>query len=331
MDMNVWLRNALGEKKPFPILSYPGAQKTGYTVSRLVNDASAQAQTMKAVAENCRTAASVCLMDLSVEAECFGAEIRFSDSAVPAVKNVVVSSAEDAQALSVPAVGSCRSGIFIDAVKKAKELITDRPVFAGAAGPFSLAARLIGVTESMLFCFDEPEAMENLLGKCTDFLISYIKALREAGADGVILAEPVAGLLSPAMEEEFSAPYVTRIAEAVKNDGFCVVYHNCGAGVVRMTDSIFANGCDAYHFGNVSDLELLLEKSGGKPVFGNIDPVAYFKDGTPAEMKNAVSELLARVGKKENFLLSSGCDIPPGASWDNIDAFFSASEEFYGY
>lgn len=30
-----------------------------------------------------------------------------------------------------------------------------------------------------------------------------------------------------------------------------------------------------------------------------------------------------------NFVISSGCDIPPASPWENIDAFFEAVEEFY--
>ena len=34
--------------------------------------------------------------------------------------------------------------------------------------------------------------------------------------------------------------------------------------------------------------------------------------------------------KYPNFVISSGCDIPPMSSWENIDAFFRAVDEFYG-
>ena len=39
---------------------------------------------------------------------------------------------------------------------------------------------------------------------------------------------------------------------------------------------------------------------------------------------------MERCCKHPNFVISSGCDIPPLSSWDNIDAFFRAAEEFYG-
>ena len=77
------------------------------------------------------------------------------------------------------------------------KLIDDRPVLAGAIGPFSLAGRLMDVNEVMILCYEEPELVHAVLEKVTQFIISYVAAFKEAGADGVVLAEPLAGLLSP--------------------------------------------------------------------------------------------------------------------------------------
>ena len=33
--------------------------------------------------------------------------------------------------------------------------------------------------------------------------------------------------------------------------------------------------------------------------------------------------------KGRNFVISSGCDIPPLSKWENIDAYFAAIEEYY--
>ena len=158
MDMNLWLDDILcgRNRKPLPILSYPAAQFICTDIEALVKSSELQARVMVYAANRCKSAASVTLMDLSVEAECFGAEISFSKSAVPAVANVLVQSRSDAEKLTVPQVGSGRSDIFIDTVKKAKKHITDRPVLAGAAAPFSLAGRLMDISEIMFMCFDEP-------------------------------------------------------------------------------------------------------------------------------------------------------------------------------
>ena len=71
----------------------------------------------------------------------------------------------------------------------------------------------------------EPEVIHILLEKITGFLIDYALAFKEAGANGIIIAEPAAGLLSPVLCEEFSSKYVQRIVEEVQDDYFmrCVV------------------------------------------------------------------------------------------------------------
>ena len=56
-------------KKPMPILSFPAVQLMGISVRELISDSDAQARGMQLVAQRVDSAASVSLMDLSVEAE----------------------------------------------------------------------------------------------------------------------------------------------------------------------------------------------------------------------------------------------------------------------
>lgn len=331
-NMTKWLEEwkETPVKKAFPILSFPAVQLMGISVKDLIGDARAQARGMKLVAERTDSAASVSLMDLSVEAECFGAKIRVSEDEVPTVTGSVVSTQEEADALTVPPVGSGRTGIYIDAIREAAEEITDRPVFAGVIGPYSLAGRLMDVTEIMIQCYEEPEMVHTVLRKVSRFLISYCKAYKECGANGVVIAEPLAGVLSPSLEEEFSEPYVREIVESVQDDSFAVIYHNCGNGTAQMTDSIAATGAAAFHFGNAVDMEEMLRKMPkDKLVMGNIDPAGQFRNGTPDSIRKETLALMEKCCKYNNFVISSGCDIPPMSKWENIDAFFAAVEEFY--
>ena len=332
-NMKQWVADLIGNhpKKPMPILSFPSVSLLGVGVRELISDSTLQARGMKAVAENTPAAASVSFMDLSVEAECFGATVTVTDDEVPTVKEPILEDVEGAETLVVPVVGSGRTGIYLDAIKKAKELITDRPVFAGMIGPFSLAARLFDLSEIMMACYDDPDMVHLVLEKCTQFLTAYAKAYCEAGADGIVMAEPVAGLLSPSLEEEFSAPYVKQIVDAVQNDDFIVIYHNCGNNVPKMLSSILSTGAAAYHFGNAVDLEkdILKKVPANVVVMGNIDPVGVLRMGTPESVREATTALLEKCSMYPNFVLSSGCDMPPKTPWENINAFFAAAKDFY--
>ena len=65
-------------------------------------------------------------MDLSVEAEAFGAKAVYSDEGVPTIVGKLIETEEDANALQIPEVGAGRTGQCIETVKKALKLITDR-------------------------------------------------------------------------------------------------------------------------------------------------------------------------------------------------------------
>ncbi|MBE5893465.1 MAG: methyltransferase [Lachnospiraceae bacterium] len=332
MNMKQWVADMIAAptKKAMPVLSFPAIQLMNITVKELISSSDLQAQAMKVVADNTDSAGSVSLMDLSVEAECFGSTIHISDDEVPTVIGSIVTSEEDADALVVPEVGAGRTTIYIDAIKKACELITDRPVFAGVIGPFSLAGRLMDVSEAMIYCYEEPEMVETVLEKVTEFLINYCKAYKATGANGIVMAEPLAGLLSPSLNEEFSAPYVKRIIDAVQDDEFIVVYHNCGDAVLRMIDTILPIGAYVYHFGNAIDMaEMMPHIPADCIAMGNVDPAGQLKNGTVESVTEATTAVMEACCKYPNFVISTGCDVPPMAKWDNIRAFFKAAEDFY--
>lgn len=332
MNMQAWLKEqmAADKRRAMPILSFPSIQLMGITVKDLIADSDVQAQGMYKIAQRCPTAAAVSMMDLSVEAECFGSQIRFSDDEVPTVIGSVVDTPEDAEALQVPAFGSGRTGLYVEAISKALKLITDRPIFAGVIGPFSLAGRLMDMTQVMINCYEEPEMVHATLEKATEFLLSYVKAYKAIGAHGVVIAEPAAGLLSPDFCGEFSSPYVKKIVDAVQDEEFIVIYHNCGDAVNRMVPQILETGAAAYHFGNAVSMEDMLRQMPSNVLtMGNVDPVSAIRNGTPEKVRQDTLAIMEACCKYPNFLISSGCDIPPAAPWENIDAFFAAVEEFY--
>jgi uroporphyrinogen decarboxylase len=65
-----------------------------------------------------------------------------------------------------------------------------------------------------------------------------------------------------------------------------------------------------------------------KLVMGNIDPVGVMKMQSAAEVKAYVADLLDRTSGYNNFVLSTGCDLPPHVPAENIAAFFEALDEY---
>lgn len=100
--------------------------------------------------------------------------------------------------------------------------------------------------------------------------------------------------------------------------------------MVPLLDNINTIKAGAYSFGNAVDIEDTLKViDSDRIVVGNIAPAETLRNGTPEEIKKQTTELLERCGKYKNFVIASGCDIPPMTPLENIQAFFDAVSEFY--
>ncbi len=327
MNMQEWLNDLRQQKRTIPILSFPAVQLLDCSLSDFLNDSSLQAEGMKIVTERCHTGVGIGMMDLSIEAECFGADIKFDGIDIPTVKGALIE--DSAEFLEVPKIQK-RAKIYLEGIRKAKELMPQTPILPGMIGPFSLAGRLLDVSEAMILCYDDPDLVHDVLQKATEFLIQYGNAFKEAGASGIIMAEPLAGILSPTLVHEFSSEYVKKIVQELQSDDFIVIYHNCGNNVLKMVDSILSTGCSAYHFGNAIHMKEMLEKMPNDAiVMGNIDPVGILKDGNIESVEKETKQLLEECGEYDNFILSSGCDIPYTSPWENLDCFIKTGNDYY--
>ena len=311
-----------------PVLTQPGIAILGRTVREAVTRADVHTNAVAATVRRFPVSAATTIMDLSVEAEAFGAPVRFTDHEVPTVMSRVVRDKESVHALNIPEPGKGRMGARLEAVRMTLKAVIDRPVFAGCIGPFSLAARLFDVSEVMMALYDQPEVILALLEKSTALLTRCCKDFKFAGAHGVLIAEPVAGMLSPEHCEEFSSKFVKRIVDAVQDDSFLVILHNCG-DTDRLVTSMVGTGAAGLHFGNRCTMtDALKQIPPDILVFGNLDPVGTLKMGTPETVRRKTDALLAATKPYANFILSSGCDVPRGTPFENLDAFFDALKRF---
>ena len=330
MNMNEWRRQVIASPQTIaiPVMTHPGIEATGHTVREAITDGCIHAQAIKYLADHYPTAATCVVMDLTVEAEAFGAPVIFPEDEIASVNGRLLHNEEEIHRLKVPSLQAGRIREYLRANALAAREINDRPVFAGCIGPFSLAGRLYDMSEMMVLNYSNPAAAHELLGKCTELILRYCLALKATGANGVLMAEPAAGLLSDTDCMEFSSRYVKQIVEAVQDETFMVVLHNCG-NTGHCTRAMVATGADGYHFGNKCDMaKVMCEVPADKLGMGNLDPVGVFKEGTVESMHAAVKELMSTCGKYPNFVLSSGCDTPPHTPGENVDAFFEALEEY---
>ena len=329
--MNQWIADLIStpRRSALPIMTSPGISLIGAAPPDVFRSGKLQAEAVIALAEKTPQAAAVLtMMDLSVEAEVFGAPVKFNDEENPTTIGAVVDDLAGVEKLQIPKVGDARTSECPLAAKLCIEKITDRPTLGGLIGPFSLAGRLADMSKMMLWTAMEPATAHVLLEKATIFLINYAKTFKESGCNGLIMAEPAAGLISPKMSKEFSANYIKRVVDAVQDESFAFILHNCGK-TEKMVDVMLSTGAFALHVGNAVEIcNILPQVPKHVPVMGNLDPVGVFRLGTPETMYEATTALLDRTAEFPNFVLSSGCDIPPGTPLENVQAFFRALDDW---
>lgn len=330
INMNSWVSQQINNKKriAIPIMTHPGIEMIGKKVKDAVQDGRVHAEAIKKLNEIYPVAAKTVIMDLTLEAEAFGCQIEFQDNDMPHILGRLVTNAEEIENLKVPELTAGRVQEYILANKLTIKSTADKPVLAGVIGPFSLAGRLYDMSEIMVACYMEPEAIACLLEKCTAFIKNYCIELKRIGCSGVVIAEPAAGLLSNEDCLYFSSEYVKQIVEAVQDDTFLVILHNCG-NQGHCTEAMLNSGANAYHFGNAIDMvETLKYCPKDKLIMGNVDPVGIMKMSSANEVKAYVTDLLNKTSEFDNFVLSTGCDLPPHVPSANISAFFEALKEF---
>ena len=330
--MNKFIKQLLDSDKriAIPIMTHPGIEAIGKKVFDVVTNGEVHYQAIRNVTETYNTAACTVIMDLTVEAEAFGCTISMPEHEVPSVTGRLVYDEESVNRLQVPSLSVGRMPEYLKANRLAIENIKDKPVLSGCIGPFSLAGRLYDMSEIMVGIYIEPDVIKTLLAKCTAYITAYCKELKSLGATGVIMAEPAAGLLSNDDCQEYSTVYVKQIVEAVQDENFTVILHNCG-NKGQCTQAMIDSGAAALHFGNAVDMVATLEQCPSDLiVMGNIDPVGILKQASSEDVYRITSDLLAKTAGYKNFVISSGCDMPPLVPEANIKAFYKAVADFNG-
>ncbi len=302
-----------------PFASFPGIVLTKSTVKENLNDGKLQAETVIALQKVCDFDIIFPMMDLTVEAEALGAQINWEIDELPAVVGKIIVDENDVKNLYIPEIGEGnRLDVFVEACKKIKEAFPDKWVWGYALGPFSITGRLMGMTEVSIALKLEPELVHQVLKKVELLMEKYVSALLSTGIDGLVILEPASGMLDENDANEFSNNYIKQVVSLVKDKAKIPVLHNCGR-VLHLVESLCATGIEVLHVGSITDpYDIYPRIPENVVLMGNLNPTQVFLQGTPEQIKEATISLHAKMAGYGRFVISSGCDIPPGTPMENL-------------
>jgi uroporphyrinogen decarboxylase len=197
--------------------------------------------------------------------------------------------------------------------------------FAVTRGPFNIASFLMGTTEFMLALKTAQAHTERLLAVITGFLVDWIAWQRECfpSIDALFVLDDIVGFVGPKDFEQFALPCFERVFDT---DVTVKFFHN-DAPCKACAPHLAGVGVNLLNFGVQHTLDEMREWTGGKiALFGNIPPRDVLGAGSPADVTQAVVEMLAAATDKSRLIVSCGGGMPPGVPTANIEALIAAVE-----
>lgn len=241
--------------------------------------------------------------------EALGVSVVTPENNVSHVEGVGIESYEDLERMSIIDVTKDgRFPIMLEAYNRLQEKFGKTHIIGtGMAGPFTVAAFLIG-TEKFLKDMVKKE--------------SEITKLLQFATDNVVAAGE--GLYKHAV------PFMTQTVERLtKIYGSKPGMHICGTTHDRWQE-IVDFGISAFSVDNVESMTDLKNLFGDRiGIIGNVDPVDLLRNGTPEDMKNEVIRCLSEAADNPcGFVLSPGCTTPVGTPKENLVALMNAAATY---
>jgi len=308
-----------------PLMGYPGIQLTHTSIKQNEFNWGVQFWTISELVHEFHPDIVFCMMDLAVEASALGLPVRFPLLESPTVEYHLVKELGDLeQFMACDVLKDGRAINYIETMKLMSNYLGPMPG-AYCTGPFTLAGLMMGANEIALDTVLDDELVSRVLEVATSVIVRYAKALAGAGAKVIAVLEPTAVMLSPDLFRKFSGKYVRQIFRAVPE---CIhVLHICGNSR-HLAQAMVETGAEGLSLDSVVDFPAVAATLPDDVVLiGNIHPVSVMRDGKPEDVRAAVRSLCSSMRHYSNFILSTGCDLPPDTPLENIAAFMQAGRE----
>lgn len=314
----------------FPLLMSFAARYLGVSYREFASDAHVLAEAQLRISEDFGVDAITVCSDAFRIAIDLGGEPVFPEESPPHLARPLVNRAADMERLRRPdprAKGS-RMADRISAAAELARSVGDRLLVLGWVDmPFAEACSVCGVSEFMMLLYDDPIMAHALLGFLTETVIDFALAQLEAGVPMIGAGDAAASLLSAEHYREFVLPYERLVVDSVHAAGGLLKLHICGSTRHLLADMI-ASGADLFNVDHLVPFAMAVEVYGraGRAFKGNLDPVADILQCDSIGCAKKARALIAEA-RGTRYMLSAGCEIPPGVDVEVFRAFCEAVDE----
>ncbi len=182
----------------------------------------------------------------------------------------------------------------------------------GQPGCWQDACCLYGTEKMIMETFDDPSWVHQFLRMLQKRKLGYIASMKGARFDINEMGggDASSSVISPALFDEFVAPYDTEIIRAAHEAGQRIVYHTCG-GMMAILERVAAMGPDAMEtftpagMGGDTVLSEAKRRVGDKVcMIGGFNQGHYFSRASEAEVRAAVRACFRDAGEGGGYILA---------------------------
>ncbi|MCF6246347.1 MAG: hypothetical protein L3J69_03190 [Desulfobacula sp.] len=272
----------------------------------------------------------------AIDAETLGSKKTiFSDDGPPNVGQLIIRQYADVDELTIP--GNINDSPFFskqtELVKKLKKKAAGRlPVCAYVVASFSLPVLLMGIDRWLTLLLTGSSVIrEALLAKCSEFVIKKIMALREAGADMIAYANPIASatFIKAHQFDKLAAKWISSDFKGAGSRN--LVYFGGGGKIEPFLERIIdSSDAGAYYLNPFDDIVSAKVKVGPRGlVTGAINDIKLMS-WSSGQIRAEVKQIMDK-GKPNGGFLFGTQMMPYKISDKNIHIMVKAAHEYGRY
>lgn len=268
-------------------------------------------------------------------AEAMGCKLQIQPNSVAFVKDRVIKELSDLDKIEVAdPERDGRLPLHLKATELVREKIgKDVPIFKYVPGPLTLASVLRGQDQLLMELVRNPDFVYDILKPASESSKRYGAATVEHGADIAVVADPIASssVISPKMFDQFAFSPIKDVLKSISDVGGIPSLHICG-NTIPILEGMVDAGARVIELDYQVDLTFAKDMVGEKVcIQGNIDPVSILLNGKPRDVERKARECIEKAAKGGGFILSSGCEVPLNAPFENVKAMVSAAKKYGQY
>jgi len=201
------------------------------------------------------------------------------------------------------------------------------------------AGDALGLSEIMMASIQNPAFVHKLLRVCQDQVLKETRAVLEAGAPMIFASWFYASMSAgwgPAHHREFFLPLLEEHVALVHSYDAIYHYYDDGRFMANL-DAVVGAGVDMIStlpgppMGDVDLAEVKARVGERVCLKGNVDLLYVLKDGTPADVDEAVRKAIQAAAPGGRYILATSDAVRDGTPPENLHAFCAAGRKYGDY